>query len=290
MKSYLFHFFTFIGLLILPMSIVSQTPSYFMHNNVSFLWETDQVLKIPESVFYNQQDNMLYVANINGKPNAKDGNGFISKISLNGEIEDLKWAGGMDAPKGMGRSGDFLYVTDVDRVHKISFQSGKIVKSYSVEEAKFLNDIDVHKSGDVYVSDMQTSKIYRIKNNSIALWLSDKQLKRTNGLYATESYLYIGMADQIVQVDYTDKKISRYIKNTGSVDGLKLFSGDSFLFSDWQGRVYSASPGESIVKLLDTRSVDKNAADIEFIKEKNILLVPTFMANSVSAYKISAIP
>lgn len=290
MKSNLFLFSLLIGILLLPMSTLSQTPSYFMHNNVSFLWETDEVLKIPESVFYNQEDNMLYVANINGKSNAKDGNGFISKVSLNGEIKDLKWAEGMDAPKGMGRWGDFLYVTDVDKVHKISFQTGKIVKSYPVQEAEFLNDIDVHESGDVYVSDMQTSKIYRIRNNSIALWLSDKKLKRTNGLYATKSYLYIGMADQIVQVNYDDKKIIPYIKGTGGVDGLELFNAGIFLFSDWQGRVYSASPKQSIVKLLDTRTVEKNAADIEFIKEKNILFVPTFMANSVSAYKISAVP
>jgi sugar lactone lactonase YvrE len=274
----------------LPMSIFSQTPSYFMHNNVSFLWETDKVLKIPESVFYNAQDNMLYVSNINGKSNAKDGNGFISKISLNGKIKELKWAEGMNAPKGMGKSGDFLYVTDVDKVHKISFQTGEIVKSFKVDEAKFLNDIDVHQSGDIYVSDMQTSKIYRIKDNSINLWLSDKQLNRTNGLYATDSHLFIGMADQIIRVNYDDKKITSYIKDTGGVDGLELFSGESFLFSDWQGRVYSASPDNSITKLIDTRSANKNAADIEFIKGKNILLVPTFMANSVSAYKISTVP
>lgn len=290
MKSYLFYLFVFIGFITLPMSLVSQSPSYFTHNNVTFLWETDQVLRIPESVFYNQQDNMLYVSNINGKSNAKDGNGFISKVSLNGEVKKLKWAEGMDAPKGMGRSGDFLFVTDVDEVHKISFQTGEIVKSYLVEEAKFLNDIAVDEAGDVYVSDMQTSKIYRIKNNSINLWLSDEQLNRTNGLYTTDSFLYVGMADQIIQVDYNTKKITPFIQNTGGVDGLELFSGSHFLFSDWQGRVYSASPEQSIVKLLDTRSVDKNAADIEFIKGKNILLVPTFMANTVSAYQISAIP
>lgn len=290
MKSHLFYFIVLIGIMTLPMSIFSQTPSYFMHNNVSFLWETDKVLKIPESVFYNAQDNMLYVSNINGKSNAKDGNGFISKISLNGKIKELKWAEGMNAPKGMGKSGDFLYVTDVDKVHKISFQTGEIVKSFKVDEAKFLNDIDVHQSGDIYVSDMQTSKIYRIKDNSINLWLSDKQLNRTNGLYATDSHLFIGMADQIIRVNYDDKKITSYIKDTGGVDGLELFSGESFLFSDWQGRVYSASPDNSITKLIDTRSANKNAADIEFIKGKNILLVPTFMANSVSAYKISTVP
>lgn len=272
------------------MSLFSQSPSYFMHNNVAFLWETDDVLEVPESVFYNEDDDMLYVSNINGDSDAKDGNGFISKLSLNGEVKELKWAVGMNAPKGMGRSGDFLFVTDVDKVHKIRFSNGNVVKSYPVEEAEFLNDIAVSGSGDVYISDMKTSKIYRIKNDRIELWLSDKMLKRTNGLYTTRDHLYIGMADQIVRVDYNKNEISSFLKNTGGIDGLELFEGEHFLFSDWQGRVYVASPGKSITKLLDTRSANKNAADIEFIKDKKILLVPTFMANSVAAYRISAIP
>ena len=278
----------FIGLF--PLTQSAQTPSYFMHNNLTFLWETSQKLKIPESVYYDQADAILYISNINGKPTAKDGNGFISKVGLDGEIRKLKWADGMHAPKGMGKFGEYLYVTDIDRVHKIKVATGEIVKSFFVEEAKFLNDIAVHASGDVFVSDMQTSKIYRIHNNSIRQWLDNGKLERTNGLYATDDYLYIGMAGQIIRVGYGDKIIKPFIGKTVSVDGLEHFTNDYFLFSDWQGRVYSASPDAAPVKLLDSRSVNKNAADIEFDRGQNILFVPTFMGNTVAAYKVSGIP
>ena len=280
----------FVFVSFLPLTHRAQTPSYFMHNNLTFLWETSQELKVPESVLYDEAGSTLYISNINGKPTAKDGNGFISKVGLNGEILELKWADGMHAPKGMGKSGDYLYVTDIDKVHKIQLASGEIVKSFFVKEAKFLNDIAVHVSGDVFVSDMQTSKIYRIHNNTIHRWLDDQKLKRTNGLYATNDHLYIGMAGQIVRVGYNDKKITPFIKKTVSVDGLERFSEAYFLFSDWQGRVYSASPNVAPVKLLDSRSVNKNAADIEFDPARNILFVPTFMGNTVAAYKVSGIP
>ncbi len=34
-------------------------------------WETDTILKVPESVLYNPADKFIYVANIDGKPMAK---------------------------------------------------------------------------------------------------------------------------------------------------------------------------------------------------------------------------
>ena len=40
----------------------------------------------PESIFFDKDSNYLYVSNINGKSLEKDGNGYISVLSLSGEI------------------------------------------------------------------------------------------------------------------------------------------------------------------------------------------------------------
>src|SRR5690349_2445801 len=79
------------------------------------LWETDSVLRVPESVLYDAKNKVLYVANIDGKPDEKDGKGFISKVSPEGKITNLEWITGLHAPKGMGLSGNTLYVADVTR-------------------------------------------------------------------------------------------------------------------------------------------------------------------------------
>lgn len=276
--------------LIFVSSGLAQSPTYFMHNGLKFLWETENKLEVPESVCYDEDRDLLYISNISGNPTEKDQNGFISRVSLNGEIKDLKWVEGLNAPKGMGITGGYLYVTDIDRVHKIDLESGTVEQTFTVDEAKFLNDIAVRTNGEVYISDMVTSKIYRIKNNQIALWLSDEKLNRTNGLFTTANYLYIGMADRIIRTSYTAKNIENYIQNTVGIDGLEHYQGDSFLFSDWQGRVFIGGPDQKPVKVLDTRSVKKNAADIEYSKTYNMLFVPTFSANTVAAYEVSAIP
>jgi hypothetical protein len=45
----------------------------------------------PESVEYYAAEDVYLVTNINGSPFAVDDNGFISKISPDGKVLDLKW-------------------------------------------------------------------------------------------------------------------------------------------------------------------------------------------------------
>src|SRR5687768_11743717 len=66
------------------------------------LWETDSILKVPESVLYHPETKTLFVSNIDGKPAEKDSQGSIAKVSLDGKKVDNSWATGLNAPKGMG--------------------------------------------------------------------------------------------------------------------------------------------------------------------------------------------
>jgi len=47
-------------------------------------------------------------------------------------------------------------------------------------------------------------------------------------------------------------------------------------------------PGEEKVKLLDTTPQEINAADIDYIPSKNLLLVPTFFDDRVMAYELKS--
>lgn len=76
----------------------------------------------PESVVHDAVDDVYLVSNINGEPLAEDGNGFISRVTPDGEVEALRWIDGeadgveLNAPKGMAVLGDTLYVADIDCV------------------------------------------------------------------------------------------------------------------------------------------------------------------------------
>ncbi len=80
---------------------------------VQKLWATDTILKIPESVLVDDKENCLWVSNIDGASNGKDGKGSISKLSKTGAPINLDWVTGLNAPKGMAKYKQELYVADL---------------------------------------------------------------------------------------------------------------------------------------------------------------------------------
>lgn len=275
-------------LVILAMAFTHQpAKTQYIHDNVKKIWETPDDLQVPESVYYDKSDKTIYVSNINGKPLDKDGNGFISVLDMEGNVKQLKWVTGMNAPKGMGVASGKLYVTDIDRLAVIDIADGEIETFYEAPKAKFLNDISIDDDGNVYVSDMNENKIYRLKDKEFKVW---KELTgafdRPNGLFAEKDYLLAGLKDRVIKIEYNTKDAETFIENTGSIDGLVPYGNGSYLISDWQGRTHLIAPGKEKIKLTDTTSEEVNAADIDYVIDKQMLLIPTFFANTVSAYKV----
>ncbi len=251
--------------------------------NLTKIWTTGEGLKTPESVLFDQATGNIYVSNINGNPSEKDGNGFMSILNVEGKIKNLHWVTGLNAPKGQAIYNGLLYVADIDELIVISMNDAKIIQRYKIENAKFLNDVTVSEDGTIFVSDSQDNKIYALSNNRLSLWLDDKLLNNPNGLWAEKGQLYIGTG-QILQADIKTKKITVIAEQCGGIDGLEKLNDGNFIYSNWQGRIFITKGAESI-KLLDT--VDKqNTADIDFVPGKNMVLVPTFFANSVEAYTL----
>lgn len=248
------------------------------------VWTASEGLKTPESVLYDAKTNQIYVSNINGQPSVKDGNGFISVLSPDGKVIQSEWVTGLNAPKGQAIYNGKLYVSDIDELVVISIADAQIVKRYKVENAKFLNDVTASEDGIIFVTDMNDNKIYALTDDKLALWLEDKLIEKPNGLWAEKGKLYIGTA-QILEADIPTKKISILVENCGGVDGLEKLKDGNFVYSNWQGRIFITKGKESI-KLLDT--VDKqNSADIDFVPEKNLILVPTFFGNSIDVYRLN---
>ncbi len=248
-------------------------------------WETPQIFQVPESVCFDPASDILYVSNIAGKPTEKDGNGFISRVNPDGTIREQIWVSGLNAPKGMGIFDGLLYVTDIDRVARIDIESAKIIDFYAFPEAEFLNDIAVDENGSVYISDMMSTRIYRIYEGKSEIWLDDPLLTNPNGLFCEPEHLVVG-CKKIVTVEFKDKKIREIFRDTGGIDGLEATGDGGYLFSDWQGNVYLTGKDGQIEKILDTTQAGINAADIEYIPSIRLLLVPTFFDNRVMAYEL----
>jgi len=193
----------------------------FIHEDATRIWDTPAIFKVPESVKYDPVKKCLLVSNINGAPAEKDGNGFISKVSLNGKVLNLEWITGLDAPKGMGIFGNELFISNLSEIVVADLITGAVLKRYPVKDARFLNDIDIDENGTVYISDMRASVIYRLRNDTVEKWIEGAAIENCNGLHYRKGKLYIGTKDQIVEADTATSLLSVFARNTGPVDGLE---------------------------------------------------------------------
>lgn len=248
------------------------------------VWEATEGLKTPESVLYDEPNDVIYVANINENPSEKDGNGFISILNPDGTIKMLEWVKKLNAPKGMAIYEGKLYVADIDQLVEIDIEKGKISKKYDAPGAVFLNDVTVCMNGMVFVSDTRTAKIHVLHQGEFKVWMEGEPFKSPNGLLAEKGKLYVG-DENIYEVDILTQKVDLIIEDAGGVDGLEKNNSGQYIFSNWPGKIFLNKDGENI-KLLDSTEQNINTADIDFAHKYDLVLVPTFFDNRVVAYKI----
>lgn len=267
---------------ILLMSLLSCNTTSISEN-----WVSPEGLQVTESVYFDANSGDIYVSNINGKPKERNSKGFISKLTIEGELQELKWATGLNAPKGMGVFNRELYVTDIDTVHIINMDTGSIKESITIPEAKFLNDIVVDETGVVYISDTGASKIYSMKNHITVTWLELSEYKKPNGLLIKDGMLLAGTAAGLVSINPETKDQTLIIPLDGGIDGLKSIDENRFVVSDWKGKIQIIEAGMEAQLVRDTTDQKINAADFEYFSKSNALLIPTFFDNRVELLKLN---
>jgi len=257
----------------------------FAQHKLEKLWETDSVLKVPESVFFDGDAKILYATNIDGTdPWGKDGKGSVAKVGLDGKVIATEWVSGLNAPKGMGLYKGKLYVADLNELVVIDIAGGKIDKRIAVTGAEGLNDVSVSKGGTIYVSDSKLKKIFIVKDGISELFLDN--LKGPNGVLMRGDDFYLLDAGGMYKMN-KDKTLTMITDGMeGGTDGIENISGNDFIISCWQGVVWYVSADGSKQQLLDSRPDKKNTADIGMDAKNKIIYVPTFWRNTIVAYRV----
>lgn len=251
-------------------------------------WATDTILKTPESVIFDEKYGVFYVSCIGAvPPDAKDKDGYIAKLNQKGEIIKKDWVTGLSGPKGMAIKGDSLYVTDIDALVLIHTPSGKVVQRIPVKGAKFLNDVAIDDMGMVYFSDSYANSLHSWDGKKVATLATGEALGNPNGIF--------NETDRLVMASFGKGNVYTFNKATAAIevkvdtlpggDGVEAFK-DGYLVSNWNGEVYYINKDWKKQLLLDTKAAKRNAADIEFVPSQNLLLVPEFFGNKVTAYDV----
>ncbi len=245
-------------------------------------WEAPVKLQMPESVCYDKANDVLYVSNF--------GAGSISKVSLSGEVIEQKWVTGLARPTGLALFEDKLYAADRQGLVEVDTGTAKIIRKYPIADVGFPNDVAIHPSGDIYISDSQKNVIFRFKDGAIEAWLESDEILDPNGLCAEKERLIVGTSRDgcFKSVSYADKSIQTVLRlGAGAImDGVKPYGQGQFLMGDWTGRLFLVEESGESVELLNTQEAAINIADFEYIPEKKLLVIPTLAGNEVIAYSL----
>ena len=264
--------------------------------DLDVVWEADG-FDGPESAVLDSDAGALYLSNVNGAPNEMDGNGYVSKLSVSGEVLEKEWVTGLDAPKGMALHDGMLYVSDINKLVVIDVASGEIAASHEAPDAVFLNDVTAHEDGRVFVSDMVTNTIHALEGDSFGVWLQDDGLDNPNGLLAEGDRLLVGawgvmkedfsteVPGHMKAIDYESKEITSLGggEPVGNLDGVEADGKGGYLVTDWMsGGLYRFAADGSSELLMD---LNQGSADHEVIEADGIAVIPMMMDGKVTAYK-----
>ncbi|MCK5750331.1 MAG: hypothetical protein KAH44_29205 [Oricola sp.] len=225
-----------------------------------------------------------FISNVAGEGGGKDGKGWISLISTDGEIVTERFAEGFDAPKGMTVLDGVLYVADIDRVRLLDAATGEGQGEIVIDGAQFLNDATVW-NGAVYVSDSLTKSVIKVADGAASVWLTDDRLGRINGVLGAGDKLYIVTMEtgSLYEAD-AQGALTEIANGMAPADGVGVVEGGGWLVSAVPGDIFYVSAEGATEKLVDTREAGVSQNDLNVYGD--VVIVPNWRPGTVTAWKI----
>ena len=252
----------------------------------------------PEAVRYDPAQDIYFVGNWGSdrNPGKADNDGYISRMSPDGVIENLRFiAGGtggvtLHSPRGMYIVGDTLWVADFDAVRGFDRRTGATLATvdFSSLDRGFLNDVAADATGAIYVTDTGKNKLYRVRGGP-TLVVSDSALGGPNGITwdASRSRFLIlpfgGGHTVHAWTPGTTTMVDALTDPSSKFDGIEVLSPDRVLASsqaDTSLHLFVNGIGHSIIK------VGGPPADIAVDTKRNRVAVPIVALNRVEIYQL----
>lgn len=272
----------------------------------------DVGFRSPESAVYDPVADVYLVSNVSGAPADADNDGFISKVSPEGALLELRWIDAasaktsLNAPKGMALVGETLFVADIDVVRAFDRATGKALGDVAIPSATFLNDIAAGPDGKLYVSDTglapKPGSSELSPNGSDAVYVIDAQrsvkelaknseLALPNGLIvdsgslgAKGSLIVAAASGRVYRLD-PKGETSAIAQPAGGLDGLVLTPGGRLIVSSWEAStvfITPASPAADGAVTFEPLITELNSpADVGYDVKRRQLLVPLLRENAL---------
>lgn len=236
-------------------------------------WAANAGLINVESIIYDETNDVFYATN--GLDYKEGTDGFISKISASGQMEELKWVAGLNRPTGMAILDSLLYVADVNRLLSINTRNGNINDRFiQPMENSGLNDVAISPEGKVFVTASFVHSVFSLEGSELLLWTQDEEkLKWANGIVSTTGGLIVG-GTNLSNIDAKSKEITHLTLDPRIVDfdGLAADGmGGYFVTTVENSGLFHIDKRSNVTKLI---SEEIYFADLVFDQENKRLFIP----------------
>jgi sugar lactone lactonase YvrE len=268
---------------------------------------TVEGFRVPESALHDAELDVWFVSNIDGDATGKDGNGFIARVTADGDVDSLRVVAGgrggatLHAPKGLALQGDTLWVADIDAVRGFQRRTGAPVASISLAGmgAVFLNDIARGPDGALYVTDTGIrftasgvehpgpDRIFRIEGRRATVALRSDSLAGPNGIAwdsANARFLiasYLG--DGVFAWKPGDAAPARVATGVGQFDGIAVLRDGRVLVTSWADSALWVLDGDSLARAMPDLP---SPADLGTDASRSMIAVPLFTSGRVTAIDV----
>ena len=275
-------------------------PAFFNPSLVSALQISG--LQSPQSFLADPSGEQYFISNANGDPDAKDNNGFITKLDNTGKVIQLHFiqggAGGttLHAPKGMAIADRVLYMTDLDTLRGFDKTTGQLLITVTFEKYRqngtsvALSDVAYDGQSWLYVSDTEANTIYRVnltEQHAVSIFAKDPILAGPRGLalHPKTGRLIVTSwhKGKILEVT-TDGVISELVSNSffssrfHNLDGVDFDSLGNMYVSDFTaGKVWRMRPDRRFDVIAEYLP---SPADIGVDRKQHLILVPYEYGNA----------
>jgi hypothetical protein len=260
----------------------------------------------PESVRYDPARDVFYVSNVTGNPQAKDNNGFISRVRGDGTVDSLRFiAGGrngvtLHSPKGMFLNGDTLWVADIDALRAFNVASGASVQNIDLSPngALFLNDVTRKPDGTFFITDTRLvfgdsgvshrggDRVYQVATDDrITIAVENDTLGRPNGVFWDQegNRLLIAAIGERRIFEWRDSTLRLIAEGPGGYDGVESLGGGRFLISAQDDSSISVLENGMLTKVIP--GID-SPGDIGWDPARRRVFVPLLGANQVMIWQL----
>jgi len=267
--------------------------------------------KTPESVKWDASSGNWFVSNINGSPLAKDGNGFISRLTKDGVVDSLHFITGgkngvtLNGPKGIAIIGDTLFVADIDVIRAFNKTTGAPIHSWDVSKqgAKFLNDVAATPNGDVYITDTQVAfnadgsvshtgvdRIFMLTRDrkGAKIAIQSDSLGRPNGIVwdpKNNRFIVLAFGTKAIHAwtPGPGNAVTTIATGPGQFDGVEIASDGRVLVTSWADSSVSAITGNTLTHVVTGVEAP---ADIGLDAARGLLAIPLFNKGQVQLWQL----